>query len=157
MGGTAEKEAVESRAVLKNVLAGQALTPGAVNLYASENLSRAMELIMNSYQTDYPVMDLSGHFVGVLTRSRLIGALKQQGPDARVVDAMLKAGDIPVCTPNADLAEVWDKMMEGGVRVVSIQENREFLGLITIDDITEVFHVLSAAREKSPPQRQGQR
>src|SRR5690606_21624659 len=50
VGGGAEREAVESRAVLKHVTATQALTPDAVNLYASERLSRAVDLIMNSYQ-----------------------------------------------------------------------------------------------------------
>jgi stage IV sporulation protein FB len=147
VGGTAEREAVESRAVLKKVLAGRALTPSAVYLYTSETLSRAMDLLMTSYQTDYPEMDLSGHYVGVLTRARLIGALKQQGPDARIVDAMLKADDVPVYAPDANLAEIWDKMVERSVRVVSIQEQADFLGLITIDDITEVFHLLRAANE----------
>lgn len=144
VGGGSEREAVESKAVLRNILAEQALALNAVNLYTSERVDRAVELIMNSYQTDYPVLDLAGRFVGVLTRARLIYALKEIGPDARIVDVMLKAEEIPVCSPNQDLSVIWEKMVTGGGRVVSIKRNHEFLGLLTLDDISEVFQIYGA-------------
>lgn len=144
MVGGAEREAVESKSVLSNIKAGDALTPEAVSLYTSERVDRAVDLIMNSYQTDYPVMDLSGKFVGVLTRARLIRALKEIGPEARIVDAMIHAEGVPICQPTQDLSEVWEIMVGGGGRVVAIKDSHEFLGLLTIDDITEVFQVYGA-------------
>jgi Zn-dependent protease len=144
VGGGSEREAVESKAVLRNILVEQALTHNAVNLYTSERADRAVDLIMNSYQTDYPVLDLAGRFVGVLTRARLIYALKEIGPDARIVDVMLRAEEIPVCAPNQDLSVVWEMMATGGSRVVAIKQGQEFLGLLTLDDITEVFQVYGA-------------
>lgn len=144
VGGGSEREAVESKAVLRNILAEQALAYNAVNLYTSERVDRAVDLIMNSYQTDYPVLDLSGRFAGVLTRARLIYALKEIGPEARIVDVMLKAQEIPVCAPNQDLAVVWELMATGGSRVVAVKRGQEFLGLLTLDDITEVFQVYGA-------------
>ncbi len=143
IGGGSEREAVESKAVLRNIKVDQALTPGAVSLYTSERVERAVDLIMNSYQTDYPVLDLAGKFVGVLTRARLIYALKEIGPDARVVDVMISAEKVPVCSPNQDLAEVWETMVSGG-RVVAVKQGQQFMGLLTIDDITEVFQVYGA-------------
>jgi Zn-dependent protease/predicted transcriptional regulator len=145
VGGGAEREAVESRAVLRNIEAREALPSGAVNLYTSQPLSRAVDLIMNSYQTDYPVMDLGGAYVGVLTRPRLIRALQEQGPDAQVSTAMLRADEIPVCKPTTDLAKIWEQMATTGLRVVAVKEGERFLGLITLDDLTEVFHVMGAA------------
>jgi len=153
VGGGSEREAVESKAVLRNVKASQALTESAVSLYTSERVDRAVDLIMNSYQTDYPVMDLSGRFVGVLTRARLIYALKEIGPEARVVEVMVPAEDVPTCTPTQDLSEVWEVMVGGGGRVVAVKEGHNFLGLLTIDDITEVFQVYGAklAGSGKPP------
>ena len=145
VGGGAEQESVESRAVLKHLTAGQALTPSAINLYASERINRAVDLILNSYQTDYPVLDLSGNFIGVLTRARLIQALKTAGAEARVVDVMLRADQVPVVTPMTNLAEVWEKMATTGSRVVAVKQQNQFLGIITLDDITEVFNVIGAA------------
>lgn len=153
VGGGSEREAVESKAVLRNIVAEQALTLNAVNLYTSERVERAVDLIMNSYQTDYPVLDLAGRFVGVLTRARLIYALKEIGADARIVDVMLKAEQIPVCGPQQDLSVIWETMITGGSRVVAIKRNNEFLGLLTLDDISEVFQVYGAklAGPSRPP------
>jgi Zn-dependent protease/predicted transcriptional regulator len=153
VGGGAELEQVESRAVLRNVMAREALTPGAEHLYSSEPISRVVDLIMNSYQTDYPVMDLSGRFIGVLTRGRLVMALKQYGPTARVVDTMIKAEEIPVCPPDTNLAEVWEEMTRKGVRVVAIKERGQFLGVVTLDDITEIFQVVGAAMQSNDGRR----
>ncbi|MCC6165978.1 MAG: site-2 protease family protein [Caldilineaceae bacterium] len=145
VGGGAEREAVESRAVLRHATAGQALSHNAISLYASERLSRAVDLIMNSYQTDYAVLDLSGNFIGVLTRPRLVAALKSQGSDARVVDAMLRAEAVPVVTPATTLDQVWEKMATSASRVVAVKQQTQFLGIITLDDLSEVFNVLGAA------------
>ena len=147
VGGGAEREAVESRAVLRNFEARQVLTPDAANLYVTDQLGRAADQLMTSYQTDYPVIDLGGKFAGVLTRARLIRSLQEQGPDARVVDAMLPADQVPVCKPNTDLAKIWEQMGISGLRVVAVKDGDEFLGLITIDDITEVFHIMGAAAQ----------
>jgi len=148
VGGGSERDSVESRAVLRGVKAGNALTPSASNLYTSERVSRVMELIMHSYQTDYPVFDLSNHFVGVITRARLIHALKQNGPDTRIVDAMIPANEVPRCSTEATLDTVRELMALRASRVVAVYDEQDFQGLITIDDLTEVFQVVGAAMEK---------
>jgi stage IV sporulation protein FB len=148
VGGSAEQEAVESRAVLRNVLAGEILPANAAKLYASERLSRSVDLIMTTYQTDYPVFDLAGAFIGVLTKPRLVQALQQFGPEARVVDVMIPADQVPVVSPSSSLAEVWEKMTQKGLRVVAVKRANEFLGLLTVDDLTEVFQVMSATISK---------
>ncbi len=147
VGGGAEREAVESRAVLKHVTADQAVNREAINLYASERLSRAVDLIMNSYQSDFPVLDLGGGFIGVLTRPRLVQALKLQGSEARVVDAMQRADQIPAVTPSTRLDEVWEKMTSAGSRVVAVKQQGQFVGVITLEDLSEVFSVLGAAMQ----------
>ena len=154
VGGSAELEAVTSRAVLRNVRAGSALTPGAARLYASERIGRGMELVMTTYQTDFPVLDLGGRFVGVLTRQRLVNALRDVGDDARVVDVMLPADQIPVVTPAVDLAHVWEVMAQSGGSVVAVQEGANFLGVITSEDIAEVFQLVGATldnKARRPP------
>ncbi len=119
VGGSAELEAVTSRAVLKDVQATTALTPDATMLYATERVSRVVDLVMNSYQTDFPVIDLAGNFVGVLTPGRLIHALRETGDDARIVDFMVPAQEIPTCSSDANLATVWEQMARNGSRVVA--------------------------------------
>lgn len=154
VGGGSERSVVESRYVLRNIKAVDALTPGATSLYTSEKLQRAVDLLMSSYQTDYPVLDLSNKFVGVLSRGQLINTLKTSGSDARIVDAMLPAASVPVVAPGDNLADVWEKMATGGGRAVAVKQGGNFMGLITVDDITEVFHVVGASMTGEPEQEQ---
>lgn len=150
VGGSAELEAVSSRAVLRQFQARSALTHHAETLYSSERLERVTQLIMNSYQTDFPVRDLAGKFVGVLTRPRLVTALREQGPEARIVDVMQPASAVPNCTPDTDLAKVWELMSQSGSSVVAVAEYGEVLGIITSDDISEVFQVMGAVMQNRP-------
>jgi CBS domain-containing protein len=109
-----------------------------------------MELIMTSYQADYPVFDLSGRYVGVLTRARLVKALREQSPDVRLVEVMIPADQVPTVGLSATLADVWERMGQSGSHVVSVTEGSEYLGFFNSDDITEIVHVYGAALERNP-------
>ncbi|MBI3960765.1 MAG: site-2 protease family protein [Chloroflexi bacterium] len=148
IGGRGELEAVESRYVLKDIRARQALNREARQLYASESIDKAVDLIMTTYQADFPVFDLGSNFVGVLTRPRLVGVLRTQGREGRIVDSMIPAQEVPMVGPETTLADVWDKMMENGSRVVAVKEQGRFLGLLTLDDISELIQVVGAAKER---------
>ena len=154
-GGGGELASVESRAVLKNVPVHRALRPNVVSLYVSEHIDRAVDLAMHSHQSNYPVMDLAGNFVGVLTHSRLVHGLREGGPNARVVDYMIPADQIPTCRPDDDLADVWEKMSTSGSRIMAVMDGSRFLGLLTMDDITEMIHVMGAALTRSGRQEAG--
>jgi CBS domain-containing protein len=101
------------------------------------------------------VLDLAGRFVGVLTRQRLIGALKELGPDGRVVDVMIPAANLPVASLRDTLDSVWERMAQGGSRVVAVMDGQKFLGLISLDDISEIVAVVgaqqAAAIHRQPP------
>jgi stage IV sporulation protein FB len=148
VGGGAEREAVESRAILRSMRAGEALNRDAARLYTSERLDRAVSLIVSSYQADYPVFDLGNSFVGVLTRPGLVSALRLHGEEARVVEVMTPAADLPAVTPDKTLADVWELMAETGSRVVVVKRGGEFLGLLNTDDVNEIFHVKRAAMDR---------
>ena len=120
----------------------QALAANALALDAGDPLNRATDLIVQSYQTDFPVLDSDGNYVGVLTKARLIQARLEAGLEAHVGDVMLAADQVPVCTPTGTLADVWEMMMLSGSRVVAIKEGPRFLGLMTLDDISRVFQVM---------------
>lgn len=148
VGGGAEREAVESRAILRSLRAGDALSRDAARLYTSEHLDRAVSLIVSSYQADYPVFDLGNTFVGVLTRPGLVAALRLHGEEARVVDVMTPAAQVPTVTPDRTLADVWELIAETGSRVVAVKRGAEFLGLLNSDDVNEIFHVKRAAMDR---------
>jgi predicted transcriptional regulator len=66
---------------------------------------------------------------------------------------MQPAAAIPRCSPDADLAMVWELMSQSGSRVVAVTAKGETLGLITNDDIAEVFQVMGALIERQAADR----
>jgi Zn-dependent protease len=148
IGGGAEREAVESRAVLQRVPVRQALVPDAVGLHAGDPLNWATNLLLHSYQTDFPVFDDNEMYVGVLTKDHLIQARQEAGPETRVGDVMLPADQVPVCAPNGTLADVWEMLILGGYRVVAVKDGSRFQGLITLDDLGRVFQTVNAPRRR---------
>ncbi len=144
VGGRGELEGVKSRRALRDIPARDALTADAVNLYISEYIDRAVTLAMASYQTDFPVLDLSGAFAGVLTRDQLIDGLREGGRDARLVNYMIPAAEVPQCKPDDELVQVWELMGSSGSPVVAVIDGRHFLGLITANDIAEIINIKEA-------------
>ncbi|MGB5051116.1 MAG: CBS domain-containing protein, partial [Caldilineaceae bacterium] len=147
VGGRGELEAVESRYVLKDIRVRQALNADAHQIFTSETIDKAVDLIMTTYQADFPVFDLGSNFVGVLTRNRLVDVLRTHGREGRVVDIMIPAQEVPVVGADVTLADVWDRMLEARSRVVAVKENGRFLGLLTLADISELIQVVGAAKE----------
>ena len=148
VGGRGELEAVQSRYILKDFNARQAVNKDAHTLYTSEPISRAVDYIMTTYQGDFPVHDLGNNLVGVLTRPRLVATLRGQGQEGRVVDVMIPRERVPTTSGDTTLADVWEMMLEAGSRVIIVQDQEEFLGLITLDDISELIQVMGAAKER---------
>jgi Zn-dependent protease/predicted transcriptional regulator len=149
IGGRGELEAVESRYILKDFRARQALNRNVKVLYTTQRVNEAVELIMTTYQADFPVYDLSHNFVGVLTRSLLVNALREGNAEQRIGEVMIPAKEVPTLSPDANLADVWDCLMENRSRVVAIKESGRFLGLITLEDMSEVIQVMGAVKESA--------
>ncbi len=148
VGGRGELEAVQSRYILNDFSARQAVNKDAHVLYTSEPISRAVNYIMTSYQGDFPVYDLGHNLVGVLTRPRLVATLRGQGQEGRIVDVMIPHARVPVTDAETSLADIWEKMLESRSRVIIVQDEGQFLGLITLDDISELIQVMGAAKER---------
>ena len=148
VGGRGELEAVEGRYVLDDFSARQAVNKEARVLYTSEPISRAVDFIMTTYQGDFPVYDLGRNLVGVLTRPRLVATLRGRGQKGRIVDVMIPSAQVPVTTADSSLADVWEEMTRAGSRVIIVEDEGQFLGLITLDDISELIQVMGAAKER---------
>ena len=57
------------------------------------HIDEAVDTLLRTSQSEFPVVDADGRLVGVLSRADMIRALKERGPDARIADAMTR--DVP--------------------------------------------------------------
>jgi predicted transcriptional regulator len=138
-----EGKMVKVRHMMRGLTVAQAYSAQARTLDPQATVGQAMELALNSLQSDFPVVD-GGQVVGLLTRSKLIEALNQQGLTVPVRDVMLR--DVEPVTPEEELYEVQQQMMESQLNALPVTGTGGYLGLITRRGIHELIQLASAQR-----------
>ena len=107
------------------------------------HIDEAVDTLLRTSQSEFPVVDADGRLVGVLSRADMIRALKQLGPDARVADAMTK--EVPTISHRACLEEAIRLLQEKQAPAVGVVDAAGRLaGLITSETIGEMLMVREA-------------
>jgi Zn-dependent protease/CBS domain-containing protein len=138
-----EGKMVKVRHMMRGLTVAQAYSAQARTLNPQATVGDAMELALNSLQSDFPVID-GGQVVGLLTRSKLVEALNQNGPAMPVRDVMLK--DVEPVTPEEELYDVQQQMLESQLNALPVAGSGGYLGLITRRGIHELIQLVTAQR-----------
>ncbi|MBM3527828.1 MAG: site-2 protease family protein [Alphaproteobacteria bacterium] len=143
LAAASEAQLAAVRAMSRGVPVGAAMMTQYATLTPEEPIDAAIETLLRTSQSEFPVVDGAGRPVGVLGRSDLIRALKQQGPDARVADAM--NAEIPTVSHRATLDESFRLLQEKSAPAVAVVDVAGRLtGLITSETIGEMLMVQDA-------------
>ena len=89
---------VAMRAMSRGVPVSTAMMTQFATLTPDAPIDEAVETLLRTSQSEFPVIDHAGKPVGVLGRNDLIRALKEHGPDARVAEAMTATMSRPSAT-----------------------------------------------------------
>ena len=144
LAASSEAQLVAMRAMSRDVPVSAAMMTQIARLSPQAHIDEAVETLLRTSQSEFPVVDAEGRLAGLLSRGDMIRALKQLGPDARVASAMTAA--IPTVSHRACLEEAVRLMQEkqaAGVGVVDAAG--KFVGLITSETIGEMLMVREAA------------
>jgi len=148
-----ERSIAESKTVLTTLRVGDAYNKHALNLEIGDRVSRVVDYILTSYQPDFAVMQGS-NIIGVVTRSDVLRTLASDGADRYVTEIMQR--EFLRVEAHRSLDEVREQLMENGGRLAAVFDGARYLGLISLDDISEAFTVLMfVRRQKELRQRQG--
>ncbi|MCQ3980809.1 MAG: hypothetical protein DPW09_46005, partial [Anaerolineae bacterium] len=82
-GAEAERQLVQTRSVLGDLMVEQAYSRRVQTLTPQSSLRDAVKLTFDSFQSDFPVCE-GEQLVGLLTYTRLLEALDQHGPNVPV-------------------------------------------------------------------------
>jgi CBS domain-containing protein len=112
-----------------------------VNMGIDDAVKRFYEVRLR----EYPVIDGSGKLVGILTRSRLLMAIKDQLPvNAKVSDYMTKPA--LTITPSDDVARARWIMLKHGVSRLPVVDGGRVVGIVTLTDLIEKIYYVSMPR-----------
>jgi len=143
-GATQEGRMTQVKGVLQGLRVRQAFARHAQILAPDDPISHAADLVLESFQSDFPICD-GEHIVGLLTYTDMIRGLKQHQPETPVREVMRT--QFPAVGLNDELYEVHRQMTEAGLDAVPVIEKGIFLGLVTRRDVSEVYQLLSVSPE----------
>ena len=92
LAASSEAHMVALRAVSRGVPVSTATMTQIATLTPDAHIDEAVQTLLRTSQSEFPVVDAARRPVGLLGRGDIIRALKELGPDARVSQAMTRQG-----------------------------------------------------------------
>jgi Zn-dependent protease/CBS domain-containing protein len=150
-GAGQERQMVLARNILSGLTVNQAFSRGAQSLAPQRPLQDAIDLTLNTFQSDFPVCD-GQRLVGLLTHAKLVEALNRHGPNLAIEEVMLR--DVEPVKPDDEVILAQQKLADLRIEALPVVKGDEFLGLITNRDISEIYRLASIRADLVPEQIQ---
>jgi len=117
------------------------------HLGTQSTVGQAVEMLLSTSQTEFPVTDGAGRLRGVLTRDGMIRAQAATGPDTPVLDVMER--EVPTINQRAPLSSAVELLHANQHPLVGVVDDEErIVGIITVENIAEYMMVSQARPNK---------
>src|SRR5262252_1485123 len=146
LAASSEAHLVAIRAMSRDVPVSAAMMTEFATLTPDEHIDAAVETLLRTSQSVFPVIDAGHRLAGVLDRDGMIRALKTLGPDARVANAMTTG--VPTVASRSCLEDAFRLLQEDSAPAVGIVDLAgRLVGLITSETVGEMLMVRDALRK----------
>ncbi len=143
MAAANEAGAVQLQSVTRGLSVAAAMVTDFRALPRNASLGEASDLLLHTSQHEFPVTDPDGTLRGIFTRSDLVVALREGGPEASVLGVMREG--FPIVHPRTPFDEGFRLMQQSGTTVLPVtDEEGRLVGLFTMENIGEMLMVRSA-------------
>lgn len=144
LGAGAEATAVDTRLAGEGLRVAQMMVTDFRTIPIHATLSQAVELLLAGEQREFPVVDNSGRAEGLLTRDDMIRGLHTRGPNSTVGESM--TAGVPAVVPTLGFQEALDRLRSSRLPALPVVEGGTLVGLLTLDNITDLLMVRRATR-----------
>lgn len=148
IGAAEEASAAELKDTLRGLPAREAMLTDFITLDERDTIGDAARLLLAGSQRDFPVMD-GASVVGIVTHDRLLRALRESGEHVGVTAIVDRTFDI--ASVDEPLEDVLGRREPERCGVVPVYSGARLVGLITADNVGELFMVRSALAARRPP------
>jgi len=143
LAASSEAHFVAMRSMSRGVPVGAAMMTQYATLAPEADVEDAVQTLLRTSQSEFPVIDGLGKPVGLLSRADIIRALKERGPDARVADAMTT--QIPSISYRQPLEDAFKLLQEKSAPAVAVVDaTGRLAGMVTPETIGEMMMVHEA-------------
>ncbi len=149
-----EAGAAQMKSVTRGLSVSAAMVTEFKALPRNASLGEAADVLLHTSQHEFPVTDPDGTLRGIFTRSELVAALRESGPDISVLGVMRE--DFPIVHPRTPFDEAFQMMQRRGCPVLPVtDEEGRLVGLFTMENIGEMLMVRSAIAQSRGGQPKG--
>lgn len=139
----AEVEQAKMKGATDDTSVGAATISIVETLSPNARLDDAVDCLIRTTQTEFPVVDGSGRARGLVTRDVLIPALRKGDPDTPVLDIMIR--DVPEIRADLPLAEGMALLQTSRAPALFVLDRAgRLMGLLTRENLAEVMMVRQA-------------
>jgi len=153
VGASQEYQTIRWESAVEGLTVRDAMVTNFRTLVADDPLSRAVALLLQGMQHDFPVLDENFRVVGLLLRQDLIAALSKEGGSSQAVSTAMRT-NFSHAAPDELLVAVFERMQQGQLPIMPVfnRESGKLLGLLTMENVAEVVMVRNAL-EKAQAER----
>jgi Zn-dependent protease/CBS domain-containing protein len=138
LAAASEAHLVAMRAMSHGVPVTNAMMTQFAKLTPQAHVDEAVQTLLRTSQSEFPVVDAADKPVGLLGRGDLIRALKQFGPDARVADVMTTK--VPTVNQRRRLEDALRLLQEKAAPAVAVVDAEgRLVGLVTSETVGEMM------------------
>jgi stage IV sporulation protein FB len=143
LAASSEAHFVAIRSMAHGVPVSAAMMTQYATLTPAADVEDAVQTLLRTSQSEFPVVDDGGRPVGLLSRADIIRALKERGPDARVADAM--TAQFPAIGHRQRLDDALRLLQEKQAPAVAVVDaTGRLIGLVTSETIGEMMMLRQA-------------
>lgn len=144
IGAQKEYEQIRYTSVLTGYQVQDILMHEFTTLKEDETLRKAVDLLLDTPEQRFVIIDEENRVKGILTRNNIIQGLSEQGEDLKIRQVMNRY--ITTFEPQTSLEHAFQIMRNQRIAMVPIVENERLVGIIDMDNINEFIMVRSAIK-----------
>lgn len=144
LGAAGEAAAVQQSDTLDSVLVSTIMIRDVRTVTPDDPLSRAVQLALDGFQHDFPVVEGS-RVVGLLTRRELFRVLAERGASSRVGEAMRT--DVPSVRPDDEVEAVLATLKSCNCQALPVVHLDRLVGVLSLDNVSEFVMARTAIRQ----------
>jgi len=143
LAASSEAHFVAMRSMSRGVPVGAAMMTQYATLKPDADVEDAVQTLLRTSQSEFPVTDEIGRPVGLLSRGDIIRALKERGPNARVAEAMTT--ELPSISYRQPLEDAFRLLQEKSAPAVAVVDaSGRLAGMVTPETIGEMMMLRQA-------------
>jgi predicted transcriptional regulator len=141
IGAAQEASMVQMKSALAGIPVSRAMLTDYRTLAPTDQLARAIDLIVTGSQQDFPVIE-DGGVVGILTRTDLLVAVSQRGPTAGVGEVMRR--EFRIAESGELLETAFARLQECDCHTMPVIDKGQLVGLMTMENVGEFLMIQAA-------------